>query len=368
MVLCGDVMLGRGIDQLLPHPSGPELREDHVRDAREYVALAEEVNGPIPRPIEPAYVWGDALHALEDARPDVRLINLETSVTTGEHHWPGKGIHYRMHPANVACLTAARIDACALANNHVLDFGRDGLAETLDTLRRTGLRTCGAGRDATEARAPARLALPSGGTLLVFSMGEAMSGIDADWAAEDGRPGVALLPDLSRGTAEGVAARIAAFKRPGDLTVASIHWGGNWGYHVPNRQIGFAHALIDGGVDLVHGHSSHHPRPIERYRGKLVLYGCGDFINDYEGIRGYEAFRGDLRPMYVVTLAAANGDLVGLRLALFQTRRLRLAKASFQDGEWLCETLSHESRDFGTRLVRANGGDLVLQATSREEA
>ena len=55
LFLCGDVMTGRGIDQLLAHPSEPTLHEPYVRDARRYVELAEEVHGPIERPVAPSY-------------------------------------------------------------------------------------------------------------------------------------------------------------------------------------------------------------------------------------------------------------------------------------------------------------------------
>ena len=134
--LCGDVMTGRGIDQALPHPVNPNLYEPYVRDAREYVALAEKANGPIPRPLSFDYIWGNALPELERAEVDLRIANLETAVTSAETPWPEKGIHYRMHPQNIGCLTAAQISACALANNHVLDWGYDGLSETLKTLRR----------------------------------------------------------------------------------------------------------------------------------------------------------------------------------------------------------------------------------------
>lgn len=67
------------------------------------------------------------------AAPDFRIINLETSITTSED-WAPKDIHYRMHPANIPCLTVAKVDCCVLANNHVLDWGRSGLVETLETL------------------------------------------------------------------------------------------------------------------------------------------------------------------------------------------------------------------------------------------
>src|SRR5207249_4337388 len=122
---------------------------------RDYVALAERCNGPIPRPVDDTYVWGDALAELARAGTDVRIVNLETSITSSAAAWPGKGIHYRMHPRNVGCLTAAGLDCCCLANNHVLDWGHAGLAETLRTLDEAGVARPGAGASAAEASAPA---------------------------------------------------------------------------------------------------------------------------------------------------------------------------------------------------------------------
>jgi len=114
LFLCGDVMTGRGIDQALPHPANPILYEPYVHDAREYVHLAEKAHGPIPRPLSFDYIWGDALQELEDAQMDLRLVNLETAITSAETSWSGKAIHYRMHPQNIGCLSAARISACTL--------------------------------------------------------------------------------------------------------------------------------------------------------------------------------------------------------------------------------------------------------------
>lgn len=120
-----------------------------------------------------------------------------------------------------------------LANNHVLDFGYEGLAETLQTLqrlRRAGLQTAGAGWDLGEARRPAVINLPAGGRVVVVSVAARSSGVPEDWAAASERPGVDVLPDLSASTAAEVAARIAMERRPGDIAVVSIHWGSNWGY------------------------------------------------------------------------------------------------------------------------------------------
>ncbi|MFI1938289.1 CapA family protein [Streptomyces purpureus] len=359
LLLSGDVMPGRGVDQILAHPGDPALREAYVRDARDYVALAEAANGPIPRPVGPAWPWGDALEVCEAVAPDVRVINLETSVTTSDHFDPGKAVNYRMHPANVDCLTVARPDVCALANNHVLDFGPRGLEETLDVLRAAGLRTAGAGRDDREARRPA--VVPTvGGRVVVLSCGMASSGIPSRWAAAEDRPGVDFVPDLSVRSADALVRRLRAVRRDGDLVVVSIHWGTNWGYAVPGNQATFARRLVDGGVDVVHGHSSHHPRPIEVHHGRLILYGCGDLVDDYEGITGYERYRDDLRLLYFPTLDAATGELTGLRMAPLRARRMSLRHAPEADADWLCRVLSRAGREFGTTVEPEPGSDGFL--------
>jgi poly-gamma-glutamate capsule biosynthesis protein CapA/YwtB (metallophosphatase superfamily) len=358
--LCGDVMTGRGIDQALPHPVNPILYEPYVRDARDYVALAEKANGPIPRPLSVDYIWGDALRELEGARMDARIVNLETAITSAETPWPEKGIHYRMHPQNIGCLRSAKISACALANNHVLDWGYDGLSETLKTLHAAGIASAGAGNDYEEAMQPAVLNTPGNGRLLLFSFGSRTSGIPQDWRATSISPGVNLLDDLSEITAERVAEQMGTHQQPGDLIVASIHWGSNWGYEISREQIAFAHRLIEEGVAIVHGHSSHHVKAIEVFKERLILYGCGDFVTDYEGISGYEAFRGDLALMYLIELDSCNGELIGVRLVPMQMRRFRLERASTGDAEWLCDRLNQLGKQFATQTRLDNDDSLTL--------
>jgi len=358
--LCGDVMTGRGIDQILPHPSDPLIYERFVQDARTYVDLAEEVNGPVPRPVELSYIWGDSLAELQRVAPDARIVNLETSVTRSEDAWP-KGINYRMHPANVGCLSAAAIDVCGLANNHVLDYGYSGLVETLETLHRAGLGVCGAGRMLAEASRPAAIDVGSGFRVVVHAFGTETSGVPPSWAAADDLAGVGFLFDLSDETAAQVEEQVRRAKRNRDVTIVSIHWGSNWGYDVPREQVRFAHRLIDGGVDIVHGHSSHHPRPIEVYRNRLILYGCGDFINDYEGIRGHEQYRADLALLYFATVDPGAGDLVQLRMTPMQLRKLALNRASARDAAWLGRTLARASEDFGSWIEDAEDGTLLLR-------
>jgi len=139
--LAGDVMTGRGIDQVMAHPCSPELYEGWVRDAREYVKLAEKVHG-------------------------------------------------RMNPSHVHALKAAHLDVCSLANNHVLDWGIDGLRETLSALQAAGLHTAGAGQNRKAAEAPAMWRSPQGGRWLVFAWASADSGVPHSWQAMAQQPGI----------------------------------------------------------------------------------------------------------------------------------------------------------------------------------
>ena len=361
LFLCGDVMTGRAIDQILPFQNDPRIYEPYLRDARDYIALAERLNGEIPRPVSFDYIWGDALSELTRVSPDARIVNLETAVTTHDEYLP-KGINYRMHPGNIGVLEAAGIDCCALANNHVLDWGNEGLAETLSVLQRAGIHSAGAGLDLAQAQAPAVIPLAGKGRLLVFAFGSEYSGIGRDWAATSTRPGIDLLPDLSDATVDTIAERIAQTKTQGDIAVASIHWGGNWGYKIPSEQRRFAHGLIDrAGIDVVHGHSSHHVKGIEVHRDRLIIYGCGDFLSDYEGIQSYQNYRPDLGLMYFPTLDASTGRLLELGLVATRVRRFRIQRATRQESDWLKNVLNREGGPLGTHVERTGSAEAELR-------
>lgn len=260
VLLGGDVMLGRGVDQVLSRPGDPQLREPHLRDARGYIRLAEHAHGPIPRPEHWNWPWGEVLALLDEAAPDVRLINLETTITAGGRFAEGKTVCYRMHPDNLPALTALRPDVCALANNHILDFGYQGLADTVAALTGAQIQTVGAGADVLAARRPAVLAGRGGHRLLVGSVAVTSAGVPESFAAQADLPGVWLIADTAlRDAVEEVAAEVLAHRRDGDVAIVSVHWGSNWGYAMTASEIAFAHRLIDAGIDVVHGHSLHHP-------------------------------------------------------------------------------------------------------------
>ena len=265
-----------------------------------------------------------------------------------------------MHPDNIDSITAARIDVCVLANNHVLDWSYEGLDQTLTTVADAGMATAGAGADHDSAWTPAIIGAAPHARVLTLGVGTTSSGIPSAWAAGRESPGVAMVEIGSLADIEKIGESLEQWKSEADITVVSIHWGPNWGYDIPSGYREFARHLIDeAGVDIVHGHSSHHPIGIEVHNGRPILYGCGDLINDYEGIGGHEEYRSEIRVLYVLDFDADG--LSELELVPMRAHRFSLVPATDEETQWLANTLTAESRDLGTRVVADADGRLLLR-------
>jgi poly-gamma-glutamate synthesis protein (capsule biosynthesis protein) len=179
-----------------------------------------------------------------------------------------------------------------------------------------------------EAESPSIREIQGKGRVVIFALGSPTSGVPLSWAASEKRPGVNLLRDFSDDTVQHIRKRVQQMKQERDIVVVSIHWGGNWGYDIPHKEIDFAHKLIDeAGVHILHGHSSHHVKGIEVYHGGLILYGCGDFLNDYEGIGGYEHYRYDLGLMYFASMDPSTGKLVKLEMTPTRIKHFKVNRA-----------------------------------------
>lgn len=329
------------MDQIFSSSTSPELYEDYVKDARDYIKLAEERNGPIPRHVSPDYIWGEALRIWKDEAPDFKIINLETAVTRRDTPLIGKGINYRMHPDNLEILQAPGIDFVCLANNHILDWKRAGLLETISSLDKLSIQHSGAGANLTEAKAPTIFQLKEG-RVLVFSLCLETSGVPWDWKAGEEKEGVWLIQSTGKSGQDEVSEVIRSFKEEDDVVILSIHWGGNWGYDISDSQKDFAHNLIDEGlVDIIHGHSSHHPKGFEVYKGHPIFYGCGDFINDYEGIRSFPEFHSDLTLMYFVEFVPRPFLLKSMTMYPLKMKNFRLVNTSRYEAKWIYDVLKN---------------------------
>ncbi len=178
---------------------------------------------------------------------------------------------FRTPPDLARGLAEAGFDAVNLANNHAYDFGRLGLADTLDALDRAGVRSFGAGLTEAEARAP--LLLRANG-LTVALLG--FDTIPEVRFAEGETPGVALA------TPEAVTAGVEAAAARADFVVVSLHFGAEYTREPTERQRELARAAIDAGASLVIGHHPHVLQPWERYGGGVVFYSLGNFVFDLD--------------------------------------------------------------------------------------
>lgn len=345
----GDVMLGRLIDQLLPQ---------HVHEPSE-ANIVQSFKSSNPRISNYDYSspWGDTTSLFR--KQDLNLINLETAATTHDDKWPDKVFNYRMHPANIAALHTANIHYAGLANNHTLDFREPGLVETVNTVKNAGLAFAGAGHDEQEATRPAILQIPSSSSsppLQVYI-----------WTASDHPSDWASVPnfhyiDYSAATKTRIRDLIAKTSPSTPvLKVFSCHWGPNYAWQPSQKIQEFAHFLVDEcGIDIVHGHSSHHVQGVETYKGKLIIYGCGDFVDDYALV---EEFRNDLGGVWRVVVGQQyeGGKVVVKRLEMFPTKIEKFAArrlgAEERDSEWVRGKVRELSAEFGTEVVVEEGGE-----------
>lgn len=247
LAFLGDFMLGRGVSRRL-------------------------------RTTKPEWFLGDVLPILRQAHGV--FANLESPITTSTERWrqTWKMFHFRAAPAAVGILECANVQFVCLANNHVMDFGARGLLDTMGTLDAAGIRYAGAGRNAEEAGAPAVVTLP-GLTVGLIAATDNMQGFSA------GRqhPGTNFIRFTAEPPAlDWVGRSVNALRQAGAaLIVLSAHWGPNMRRAPSNRFRRFAHAAIEHGVDVIHGHSAHVVQAIERHRGGVILYDTGNFIDDY---------------------------------------------------------------------------------------
>lgn len=321
------------------------------------VMLGRLVNDRL-KTMQPEEVWGDVLPHL--AQADLRIINLECALTRHLQPWTRteKMFHFRADPDAVRVLQAARIDACSLANNHILDYEEQGLRDTLLVLNKAGIRHAGAGANAAEAAAPAMLEVhgtsPCRVALLSFTDNE------PDFAAAAERPGTNYLEaSLREETLARIADGIAQARAQGaELVVFSNHWGANFVERPAPLFRSFARRVIELGADIYYGHSAHICQGIEIYQGKPILYDTGNFIDDYAV---HPLLRNDRSCLFKVMFA--HGKLRRIELMPVSLSVAHAALARGEEFDAICAHMEMLSAEFGTRLMRRNDR-LVYEAAA----
>jgi poly-gamma-glutamate capsule biosynthesis protein CapA/YwtB (metallophosphatase superfamily) len=217
---------------------------------------------------DPATAFGPIRGVL--AAADLAVVNLETAVTTGGTEQPKK-YHFRAPATAYAAVKAAGVDAVSVANNHTLDYGPVGLADTLAAAAAAGVPAFGAGPSAAQAYAP-WLTEVRGTRLAVLGFSQVHE-LETTWNATGERPGVAHARDRARAVAAVRAARAQA-----DLVVVFMHWGREGSQCPTAEMVSFASAVAEAGADLIVGTHAHLLLGDGWLGRTYVAYGLGNFL------------------------------------------------------------------------------------------
>ncbi len=311
LLLVGDIMLGRLVNEVL-----------RGRSAQ--------------------YPWGDTLSVFRGT--DFRMGNLECVISDHGEPWSAtpKAFHFRSDSKNIEVLKAAGLNAVSLANNHSLDFGYEALFEMLKILEQHGIRYAGAGEKDEKASKPD--VIEQKGTkvgIIAFTDNE------PEWEATAERPGVFYVPvDVRDHRAQKLFQIVRQAREKVDLLIVSAHWGPNWGIRPRPNHIPFAHALIDAGADIVHGHSCHVFQGIEIYKGRPILYSTGNFVDDY-AVDDVE--RNDESFIFAVEITAGMLKNLQLYPTIIEDFQARLARRD--RARAIAKKMTNLSQEFGANFI-----------------
>lgn len=304
---CGDVMLGRLVNETIDRTAFD-------------------------------YPWGNMLSLLQ--QNDVNVINLETTLTHSNNIIP-KVFNFKATPDKVQSLILANITVCNLANNHILDFSIEGMQETIKTLDQAGIAHVGAGNNITQAAQPTII---EHNNIRIGIIGYTDN--EPTWHATDVKPGTNYV---HVGDINTVQQQVNALKGSVDIIIASIHWGPNMRDHPTQEFIDFAHAMIDAGINIIHGHSAHVFQAIELYNNGIIMYDTGDFVDDY----AVDAqLRNDHSFLFIIHLD--KDGIQKLRLVPTLISNMQVNQAVGSQKEWCIRRMQELCAPFGT-IINKNG-------------
>jgi poly-gamma-glutamate capsule biosynthesis protein CapA/YwtB (metallophosphatase superfamily) len=311
------------------------------------IMLGRTVSDLLLRIKDYAYPWGTLLPLLNGT--DFVIGNLETAFTRNGIKTP-KVFNFRSDPSNVEALKRAKIHAVNIANNHILDFGLQGLIDSLATLNNAQIAHAGAGLNLEQAQQPAFLTKNG----IKFGI-IGFTDNEPDWAAAENKPGVNYIK-IDNQAINKVRSLVVSAKQKVDVLIVSLHWGFNWTEIPPLEFQKFAHDLIDAGADIIHGHSAHIVQPIEIYKNRLIMYGTGDFLDDYavDLVR-----RNDQSFLFLVKINKNKIEQIKLIPTEITTMQVNLAK----DPKKSISHMQEISRQFGTTITAAG---IVVQKMKSE--
>ncbi len=284
---------------------------------------------------------------------DLTIVNLECAVTGRDAVWEGeaKAFYFGAPPDAADSLVDAGVDLVSLANNHSLDFGRQGLVDTLALLRERGIAVAGAGLNVEKALAPAVVDRAG----IRFGMA-AFCDHQGDFAAGPDQPGIAFLDlDDELSARKRFQESLDRMRELGvEWPILSLHWGPNMVWKPSRRLVRLARAAIDLGYAALFGHSAHIFHGIEFYKGRPIFYSTGDLVDDYAVDPEFE---NDGQLLFEVSLTGLAVREIALHPVFIDDCRTVLAKG--REFERITRRAVALCADMGT-LVRRDKDRLVI--------
>jgi poly-gamma-glutamate synthesis protein (capsule biosynthesis protein) len=302
----------------------------------------------------PRYPLGTVAPCMRAA--DLTIVNLECAITSRDTVWEGaaKAFYFGAPPAAAESLADAGVDLVSLANNHSLDFGRQGLVETLTVLRERNIAVAGAGRNVEEALAPAVVERAG----IRFGMA-AFCDHQEDFAAGPDLPGIAFLDlDDEPAARKRFQESLGRMRELGvEWPILSLHWGPNMVWKPSRRFVRLAHTAIDMGYAALFGHSAHVFHGIELYKGRPIFYSTGDLVDDYAVD---PEFQNDGQLLFEVSLSGRAVREIALRPVVIDECRTAFAEGReferiTRRAVALCAEMGTSVRRDGDRLIIADG-------------
>ncbi len=283
-------------------------------------------------------------------KADLVFGNLECAITSHEKQWPHtKAFYFHADPIAVDTLKYAGIDYVSLANNHVLDYQEQGLFDTIKHLDKAGIAHAGAGKNVEEAE---RHALLSAGEMKIAVL--SFADHPEDFKATESKPGINYT-EISAGEKFGrIELSIEKAREYSDLVVFSAHWGPNMRQRPTKDFIKFAHAVIDAGADIFHGHSAHIFQGIEIYNKKPIFYDCGDFVDDYYVGPGEKNDQ-----QLIFSVKTENKVIKEIELVPLYINMCQVNLAEYEIYDEIAERISELSKEFGTKTKIKDDGILI---------
>jgi poly-gamma-glutamate synthesis protein (capsule biosynthesis protein) len=274
-------------------------------------------------------------------KADLSLINLECVISSKGREWSRtwKPFHFRAGTEAIEVLKTASIDYVSLANNHTLDYEAEALMEMLELLDKNNIAHAGAGRNMQEAIDPAVLKAKKLRIGII-----SLTDNEPEWEAKSDSPGVNYMPlALEDGYRRRLEVCLRLAKERSDIVIASCHVGPHFRMTPSSEYVNFAHTILDLGADIYWGHSNHMPQGIEIYKNKVIMYDCGDFIDDYAVDPRY---RNDLSFLFMLNLKGKyvdNMELIPIKISDF-----RACAAPPWDADFIMKRMVKQCHDLGT--------------------